>query len=239
VIAAGDQHTVRWRRAPGKPDTRAFRAPGLNRGLGWYTRPVPGPDDQSRSSVTILIRDLADGKCDASSQLFQLVYDELRVIASAQLGRERADHTLQPTALVHEAYMKLVDEAAVGQLGRREFFGAVSVAMRRILIDHARATNRLKRGGGAAKQALPSDPTATPTLEPEDVLAIDEALSELAEMDERKARLVELRFFGGLSIVQACEVLEISRATADREWRTARAWLASRILPNDGGQDAG
>ncbi|GJM19576.1 MAG: extracytoplasmic sigma factor ECF [Phycisphaeraceae bacterium] len=184
--------------------------------------------------MTSLIRGLADGDRNAPGRLFEVVYDELRGIASAQLGRERAGHTLQPTALVHEAFMKLVDEPALGSLGRREFFGAAATAMRRILIDHARATNRLKRGGGKQKRSLLEDPAADETLEPDDLIALDEALTELALHDERKAKLVELRFFGGLPVAQVCEVLDISRATADREWRTSRAWLAARLSAEEG-----
>ncbi len=227
------------RRTSGNPGVRHWNADRWNRRTLGYTRRVPQPPDPKRSTVTLLIRDVAAGDRGASGQLFELVYSELRTIAASQLGRERPDHTLQPTALVHEAFLKLVDEEAVGALGRREFFGAVAVAMRRILIDHARTSKRLKRGGGSAKQALLSDPSAEPTLDSSDVLALDEALTELASHDERKARLVELRFFGGLTVVQACEVMEISRATADREWRTARAWLAARLMADGSDPDVG
>jgi RNA polymerase sigma factor (TIGR02999 family) len=190
---------------------------------------VPPDASDQRETVTGLIRGMAGGDAQAAGQLFGVVYDELRAIAAAQFRHERAGHTLQPTALVNEAFMKLVDEPTLGDLGRREFFSAAARAMRRILIDHARASRRLKRGGGQPRFALADDPAAPAEVDRVDVLAVDEALAELAAHDERKARLVELRFFGGLSMLQVCEVLGISRATADREWRTSRAWLAARL----------
>lgn len=198
---------------------------------------MDAPQADPRETVTRLIRGMAAGDGAATGELFEVVYGELRAIASRQFSRERAGHTLQATALVHEAFLKLVDQPNVGELGRREFFAAAARAMRRILIDHARATKRLKRGGGKAR-TLEHDPAGETGLERVDLLALDEALETLALEDERKSRLVELRFFGGLTMEQAGQVLGVSRATADREWRVARAWLAARLRP-DGGDDDG
>jgi len=196
---------------------------------------VDAPSANARDTVTRLIRGMGDGEAGATEALFEVVYDELRAIASRQFAGERAGHTLQATALVHEAFLKLVDQPNVGELGRREFFGAASRAMRRILIDHARASKRLKRGGGQRAHALEHDPPDPNELDQVDLLTLDEALDELGREDERKSRLVELRFFGGLTMEQAGEVLGISRATADREWRVARAWLAARLRPEETG----
>ena len=200
---------------------------------GVHSGTVPPNASDQRETVTGLIRGMAGGDAQAAGQLFGVVYDELRAIAAAQFRHERAGHTLQPTALVNEAFMKLVDEPTLGEAGRREFFSAAARAMRRILIDHARASRRLKRGGGQPRFGLVDDPAAPSGVDQVDVLAVDEALAELAVHDERKARLVELRFFGGLSMLQVYEVLGISRATADREWRTSRAWLAARLAGGD------
>ncbi|MEZ6317237.1 MAG: sigma-70 family RNA polymerase sigma factor [Phycisphaerales bacterium] len=193
------------------------------------------PSANARDTVTRLIRGMGEGDPGAAGALFEVVYDELRAIAGRQFSRERDGHTLQATALVHEAFLKLVDQPNVGELGRREFFGAASRAMRRILIDHARASKRLKRGGGQRHHGLDHDPPDETGLDQVDLLTLDEALDALAIEDERKSRLVELRFFGGLTMEQAGEVLGISRATADREWRVARAWLAARLRPDETG----
>lgn len=194
---------------------------------------VPPSPAEQRTTVTRLIRGLSSGEPDAAGALLEVVYDELRALAGAHFRHEQAGHTLQPTALVHEAYIRLLDEDHAGERGKREFFAAASRAMRRVLIDHARARKRLKRGGGRPDQLL-VDPKADPALGPLELIALDEALDELETHDERKARLVELRYFGGLTLVQACEMLDISRATGDREWRVARAWLAARL----GGESA-
>ncbi len=164
----------------------------------------------------------------AIAELLPIVYDELRALASAVFRNQSPGHTLQPTALVHEAYLKLVNQP-IDWSGRGQFFVVAAMAMRSILVDHARGRGRLKRGGGAKRVSLSEiDPTPQ-TLDAETVLAIDEAMKMLAELDERKARLVELRFFGGLSSDEAADVLGISRSTAAEDWRLARAWLHLRL----------
>jgi RNA polymerase sigma factor (TIGR02999 family) len=179
--------------------------------------------------VTGLLARLADGEAAAHEQLLAVVYDELRRVAAAYLARERVDHTLQPTALVHEAYIKLVDGAALRFDGRAQFFALAARAMRQILVDHARTKGRLKRGGGGVRLTL-DDNQPTPTeLSIPDLLAIDEALEKLAQLDERKARLVELRFFAGLTSDEAAEALGIARSTAAEDWRFTKAWLRREL----------
>jgi RNA polymerase sigma factor (TIGR02999 family) len=154
-----------------------------------------------------------------------LVYDEMRRLAASYLRQQRSDHTLQPTALVHEAYLKLIDVSQVDWQDRAHFFAVAAQTMRHILVDHARAVAADKRGGGAQKIAL--DEAVSFSNQPQDIdlLALDEALQRLAEQDEQQSRIVELRFFGGLTVEETAEVLRISPATVKREWSTARAWL--------------
>lgn len=160
-------------------------------------------------------------------ELVPLVYDELRELAARRLGGERSDHTLQATALVHEAYARLVD-SEVDFADRVHFFALAATTMRRILVDHARARAREKRGGGAAHVTLSEELAASPE-EPEEMLALDEALSRLAEHDHRKAKVVELHFFGGLTYAETATALDISEATVDRDLRMAKAWLAREM----------
>jgi RNA polymerase sigma factor (TIGR02999 family) len=171
---------------------------------------------------------IADGDAQAAIQLLPQVYDELRRLAASKLSREKAGNSLQPTVLVHEAYLRLVGDTGKDRSfrDRSHFFAAAAVAMRRILIDNARRKGARKRGGGLHRQPL--DGVAAP--EPDgDLLALDEALRKLACQDPIKARLVELRYFGGLTGEQAAEVLQISPTTADRHWAYARAWLQAEI----------
>mgnify|MGYP001405310303 CR=1 FL=1 len=185
--------------------------------------------DAARERVTGLLARLAEGEAGARDDLLALVYDELRAVAAAQLIHERQGHTLQPTALVHEVYIKLVDQHAPEIHGRAHFFALAGRAMRQILVDHARTRDRQKRGGGAPKLAL-DDNQPTPTgLSIPDVLAIDEALEKLAKLDERKARLVEMRFFAGLSSEEAAEALGVARSTAAEDWRFTKAWLRREL----------
>lgn len=185
--------------------------------------------DPARERVTGLLVRLAGGDGTAEHQLLPVVYDELRRVAAAYLARERVDHTLQPTALVHEAYLKLVDQTALRYEGRAQFFALAARAMRQILVDHARTKGRLKRGGGGARLPL-DDNQPTPTeLSITDLLAIDEALEKLAQLDERKAQLVEMRFFAGLSSDEAAEALGIARSTAAEDWRFTKAWLRREL----------
>jgi len=157
-----------------------------------------------------------------------LVYRELRHRAAAYLRRERADHTLQPTALVHEAYLRLLGQQRVVWQNRAHFFGIASQMMRRILVDHAREHQAAKRPGAALKVALDDGVGAVQPRECE-VLLIDQALTELARIDPRQVQIVELRYFGGLSEQEAARALSLSRATVTREWQTARAWLYRRL----------
>jgi RNA polymerase sigma-70 factor, ECF subfamily len=176
----------------------------------------------------------AGNKASAVAELLPIVYDELRSLAASLFSDQKAGHTLQPTAIVHEAYLKLVDQSIDWQ-SRRQFFAVAASAMRSILVDHARRKGAAKRSGGL--QRVPLDQAdATPVLgragEPLDaatILAIDEAMTRLAEFDPRKAELVEMRFFAGLTSEEAADALGISRSTAAEEWRTARAWLYSQL----------
>ena len=181
-----------------------------------------------REDVTEVLEQLRGGDQRAADKLLPLVYDEFRALARHYLTQERANHTLQPTALVHEAYMKLVDQTRVDWQGRNHFFAVAAQAMRRILVDHARSRQRDKRGGGRARVALDEAIALSPQKD-EDVLALDEALEKLAQLDPRQAKVVELRFFGGLSVEETAEVLGISTQSVLRDWKLARAWLMREI----------
>ena len=178
--------------------------------------------------VTQILQRISAGNGDALNDLFEAVDAELRRQAARYLRRERQNHTLQPTALVNEAFMKLVDQRNVQWQNRAHFFGVAAQAMRRIVIDHARTRNRIKRGG--VQHAVTLD-EAMIAGEPRsiDVLALDEALNRLARLDERQARIVELRYFAGLSVEETAEVTALSPATVKREWAMARAWLHAEL----------
>jgi RNA polymerase sigma factor (TIGR02999 family) len=179
------------------------------------------------SQVTCILSAIDQGDPSAAAQLLPLVYDELRKLAAQKLAHEKPGHTLQATALVHEAYLRLVGQQdPVSYRDRSHFFAAAAAAMRHILIDRARRKRTRKRGGGMARQPL--EAIAAP--EPDDeLLAVDEALRKLAAIDPKKAKLVELRYFAGLTGEQAAEVLGISATTADRHWAYARAWLQAEV----------
>ena len=174
--------------------------------------------------VTRLLAAWAAGDQNALEELVPLVYSELRRLARSYMRRERADHSLGGTALVHEAYLRLVNQKEMQWQNRAQFFGVASQLIRNILVDHARRRNRLKRGGDAVKLAIDEGTDASGEREL-DLVALDDALTALAEMDPRQSRIVELRFFTGLSIEDTAEALGISPATVKREWVTARAWL--------------
>jgi RNA polymerase sigma factor (TIGR02999 family) len=178
----------------------------------------------SPRTVTELLRAWGSGDPSALEELTPLVYDELHRIARYRMSREGDGHTLQTTALIHEVYLRLVDFQGVQWQDRAHFFAASAQLMRRILIDFARSRGQQKRGGGAVHLSLDEAPTlgAEPDTE---LLALDDALKALASLDERKSRVVELRFFGGLSVEETAEVLKISPITVMRDWSTARAWL--------------
>jgi RNA polymerase sigma factor (TIGR02999 family) len=178
-----------------------------------------------RPDVTALLAAAPDNE-DAAEKLFAVVYDDLRRIAGAQMRGERADHTLQATALVGEAYLRLCGPDQLNFNDRKHFYRVAAEAMRRILIDHARARLADKRGGGRARQDLPDDAAAAAELAPERLLDLDDALQTLAEEDARAAELVRLRFFGSLTVDEAAELLEISKRTAIRDWNFARARLS-------------
>ena len=173
--------------------------------------------------VTRILKEWNSGG-EAHARLMPLVYGELRRLAKAYLRRERPDHTLQPTALVHEVYLRLVDQSRVEWQDRAHFYGIAAQMMRRILIDHARAHASGKRAGGARRLSL-DEAALLPEERAADLLALDEALRLLTEKDERKGRVVELRFFGGLSVGEAAEVLGVHAATVERDWVVAKAWL--------------
>lgn len=182
--------------------------------------------------VTRLLRELASGKEAPAAQLFPLVYAELRRLAASALRRERHNHTLQPTALVHEAFLRLVREERVQLESRAHFLAVAAQAMRRILVDHAR--RRLAARRGKAPTPVPLDEIdASVSADPSDVLSLDRALASLAIKDERLARIVELRYFAGLTVEETAEVLTISPRTVKRDWHIARAWLRRAIEGHD------
>ena len=186
------------------------------------TEEMPSPD-----SFTRLLLDWSDGDEGARNEMLPLVYDELRRLASLYLVRERRDHTLQPTALVHEAYLRLIDQRHVNWKNRAQFVGVAAVMMRRILVNHARGRAAEKRGGEVERVTLSlAHIGEAPSV---DLIALHEALDLLAAIDARKSRIVELKFFGGLTTAEIGEVMELSHATVEREWSFARAWLYRSI----------
>jgi len=174
--------------------------------------------------VTQLLESWSNGDRQSLEKLLPLVYDELHKLAQRYLRRERADHTLQSTALVHEAYLKMVDQKNVRWQNRAHFFGVAAQSIRHILVDHARSHRAAKRGAGAPMLSL-DEAIATPEKREVDLLALDQALEGLAALDPQQGRIVELRFFGGLSIEETAEALHISPATVKRDWVMAKAWL--------------
>lgn len=178
----------------------------------------------SDPTITQVLRELAAGDKSAYDRLLPLVYDELREIARRELRRERPDHTLSATALVHEAYLRLVELNRIGWQGRSHFFGICAPIMRRVLISHARAHNAAKRGGGLSAVTL-ENVLAAATARPEELVALDEALARLEAMSPRQARIVEARYFAGMEITEIAEALGVSPATVKRDWTAARAWL--------------
>jgi RNA polymerase sigma factor (TIGR02999 family) len=188
----------------------------------------------SNEDVTQLLVDWRNGDPEALDRLLPVVYDELRRLARGYLGRERSDHTLAATALVNEAFLRLIDQRKVQWQGRSHFFGIAAQMMRRILVDHARQHNAGKRGGAARKLAL-DEALALSEEKDLDLVALDDALKDLAALDPRQSRIVELRFFGGLDIEETAEALEISPATVKREWNMAKAWLYRQISRREAG----
>ena len=181
-------------------------------------------DEASPNEITEQLIAWSKGNDAALEQLIPAVYQELRRMADHYLRGEDSGHSLQPTALVHEAYLRLIDQTKVEWQNRAHFFGVAAQMMRRILIDHAKAKHRVKRGGTAIKVMLDENVNFTRERASE-LLALDDALQTLAKMDERKSRIVELRYFGGLSVKETAEFLKLSQRTVEREWTMAKAWL--------------
>jgi RNA polymerase sigma factor (TIGR02999 family) len=181
-------------------------------------------DDPGREDVTVLLTEITKGNKDAASRLVPLVYQELRQLAASYMRHERSDHTLQPTALVHEAYLKLVQQRSVDWQSRAHFLGVAAQVMRRILVDHARGHLRGKRGGGQYHVPIDESLVFTPEKS-EEIVKLDQSLERLSKIDPRQGKIVELRFFGGLTVEQTAELLGISPKTVKREWSMAKAWL--------------
>ncbi|MFQ5568493.1 MAG: sigma-70 family RNA polymerase sigma factor [Rhodothermales bacterium] len=185
---------------------------------------MPAPHE-----VTQLLVALGHGDQAVMDRLMPLVYDELRGLARQYLRHERSGHTLNTTALVHEAYFKLVDQDRVTWQNRAHFFAIATQAIRRILVDNARARRRMKRGGGAAAVTL-DEVSLMPAQRADELIALDEALTRLATLNERLSRVVEYRYFTGLTIEETAEVMNVSTMTVKRDWRKAKAWLARELL---------
>lgn len=178
----------------------------------------------TRQEVTLLLGEWSNGDDGALEKLFPLVQPELHRLAHHYMSRERAGHTLQTTAILNEAYLRLVDDTKPVWQGRSHFIAAAAQLMRRIMVDHARERQALKRGGGALRVTLDEAALVTETRSDE-LLALDEALEELAAQDPRKSQIVELRYFGGLTVEETAEFLKLSPRTVEREWTMAKAWL--------------
>lgn len=187
-------------------------------------------DSPARGSgeITDLLLQWRGGDAASLERLLPLVYDELRRIAARQTRRERPGHTLQPTAVVHEAYLRLVDQSRIGWQNRLHFYGVAAQTMRRVLVDHARRRQRSKRGGGAAHVVLEDSDLVT-AERAVDFLDLDAALDRLQALDAEQAKLVELRYFGGLSVEETAEVLGLSAATVKRHWLSAKVWLLREL----------
>jgi RNA polymerase sigma factor (TIGR02999 family) len=182
-----------------------------------------------RDDLTRLLEESAAGDETAAARLFPIVYDELRRLAGAALRRERPSHTLQPTALVHEAFLRLVDVKSSRLQDRGHFIAIAARAMRRVLVDHARSRGAVKRGKAEARLSIDDVDVAAVDASDMDLVALDQALERLAAIDERQARIVELRFFGGLTVEETAVVIGASDRTVKRDWQMARAWLRREL----------
>lgn len=195
----------------------------------------------ARTRVTQIVAGLSDSNASddaargSATELFPLVYDELRRLAGSYMSRERRDHTLEPTALVNEAYLRLVDLSRIDWRGRTHFFAVGAQAMRRVLVDHARHKGSLKRGGNRSRVTLAQGlgPADSADLDQETLLTMHRALETLAELDPRQARIAELRFFGGLTVIEVAEVLGVSKRTVEADWMHARVWLRRELAGGD------
>jgi RNA polymerase sigma-70 factor, ECF subfamily len=184
--------------------------------------------DSSSIDVTVLLKELSNGNQKVLAELIPVVYDELRRLAAYYLRRERSDHTLQATALVHEAYLRLVDQRQVDWKNRNHFFGVAAQLMRRVLLMHAREHHAEKRGGGVQKISLEDAAVFSPG-QAEELVFLDELLTRLAALDPQQARIVEFRFFAGLSVEETADLMKLSSATVKRDWAMAKAWLAREM----------
>lgn len=192
------------------------------------------------SDITRLLREWQDGRQDALESLMPLVYRELHTLASRYLSHERRSHTLQPTALVHEAYLRLAGAQTIDWQGRAHFYAIAARVMRRILVDHARDGKRQKRGGGQVLAMLDGvDVPAPSPVDAADAVALDRALGRLESLDQQQAQVVELRFFGGLTIEETAEVMHLSTGTVKRDWVVARAWLYRELAGEDPNRTTG
>jgi RNA polymerase sigma-70 factor, ECF subfamily len=192
----------------------------------------PAPNSPS-GDATAILGSVAAGDRDAAARLMPLVYDELRALAASYLKHERKNHTLQPTAIVNEAYLRLIDQTHADYKSRTHFFAIGAQMVRRVLVDHARKHLAAKRGGGGRRVTL-SDAMDTGLPEQDvDLVALDDALRKLAELDERQCKVVELRFFGGLSVEETAAMLKVSTRTIEQDWRMAKAWLRSQLTRPD------
>ncbi|HEY7786431.1 MAG TPA: sigma-70 family RNA polymerase sigma factor [Pyrinomonadaceae bacterium] len=185
-------------------------------------------NEPGTENITKLLIDLTNGNSAAVDELLPLIYGELRSLAANYLRRERPDHTLQPTALVHEAYLRLVDQTQVNWQNRAHFFGVAAQMMRRILVDHARAHKANKRGSDYQKVPLDEKIDKADERSTE-LIALDDALTELATVDDLKSRIIELRYFGGLTVEETAQVLGVTPVTVNRHWRMAKAWLYGKM----------
>lgn len=183
-------------------------------------------EDRGDADITRLLHEWQEGSRDALERLVPLVHAELHTLASRYLSRERPSHTLQPTALVNEAYLKLARQRDVDWQNRAHFFGIAAQLMRRILVDHARQSGSLKRGGAVARVSLDdAEPPVAPSADPVDAVMLDAVLSRLEVLDPQQGRIVELRYFGGLTVAETAAVMRLSPTTIKRDWAVARAWL--------------
>jgi RNA polymerase sigma factor (TIGR02999 family) len=185
-------------------------------------------NESGTENITQLLIDLTNGKQNAVDDLLPLIYSELRSLAANYLRRERSGHTLQPTALVHEAYLRLVDQTQVNWQNRAHFFGMAAQMMRRILVDHARAHKASKRGSDYQKVSLDENVDKAVQRSAE-LIALDDALNELSTVDEIKSKIIELRYFGGLTVEETAAVLGVTPITINRHWRMAKAWLFGKM----------
>lgn len=241
-------HSIGRRPRPGEPEpdrrVQIDKTPGS---VYLHEKPRAVPrgaqlSEEPNSQVTVLLKEWSGGSREALETLMPMVYGELKRLAGSYLRRERPDHTLQSAALVNEAYLRLVDQNQVKWQNKAHFFGIAAQMMRRILVDHARGHKAAKRGAGVEVLEL-NEAVAQAQKQSINLLGLDEALNALEKMDAQQGRIVELRFFGGLSIEETAEVLGISPATVKRDWATARAWLYREVSANNSGlreeQDAG